>query len=75
MLTGTFCNTASRNFKEVMKFLFGFERVEYGSVFTRNHMCRDPLVKLYSCLINLMNEVATLLENSTQLLEELLNEV
>ena len=46
MLSGTFCNTASRNFKEVMKFLFGFERVEYSSVFTRNHMCIDPLVNL-----------------------------
>ena len=43
-----------------MKFLFGIERVEYGSVFTRN-MCRDPLVKLYFCLINLMTEVATLI--------------
>ena len=44
-----------------MKFLFGFERVEHGNLFTRNHMCRDPLVKLYSCPINLMTEVATLI--------------
>ena len=56
--------TKTTNFGSKQRNLFlecGFERVEYGSVFTRNHMCRDPLVNLYSCLINLLTEVATLI--------------